>query len=151
MNHENLPRHIAERIVADFGANTEFALQELDKYRAEAASVGQEWQDYFAYVLSLPEPEGNTETAAFMRQPVTVAEVTQSPLTWEIEPVEVAPTPIEPMIVEPAVVEPVAASVESVLTAETQVVDRRKERKRFEGGLPSHSRGRGAAMGVGPA
>ena len=72
MNHENLPRHIAERIVADFGANTEFALQELEKYRVDPSSVGQEWQDYFGYVLSLPEPEGNTETATFLRQPVTV-------------------------------------------------------------------------------
>ena len=69
----------SERIVADFGANTEFALQELSKYRAEATSVGQEWQDYFAYVLSLPEPEGGTETAAFLRQPVTVTEATLGP------------------------------------------------------------------------
>lgn len=57
-----------------------------NKYRAETTSVGQEWQDYFAYVLSLPEPEGNTETAAFLRQPVTVVEVTQGPLNWEVEP-----------------------------------------------------------------
>ncbi len=46
MNHENLPRHIAERIVADFGANTEFALQELDKYRAETTSVDSFFKNY---------------------------------------------------------------------------------------------------------
>ncbi len=119
MNHENLPRHIAERIVADFGANTEFALQELEKYRAEAASVGQEWQDYFAYVLSLPEPEGNTETAVFLRQPVTVAEVTHGPRAWDVEPMLVEPT-----LVAPTVVEPQAATVVSAHTAETHVVDR---------------------------
>jgi len=131
MNHENLPRHIAERIVADFGANTEFALQELEKYRADGASVGQEWQDYFAYVLNLPEPEGNTETAAFLRQPVTVAEVTQGPLGWEVEPSGPAPTLIEPtliapVVVEPAVLEPQAASVVRASTAETHLVDRPK-------------------------
>jgi len=116
MNTEILPRHIAERIVADFGANTEFALQELSKYREEATSVGQEWQDYFAYVLSLPEPEGGTETAAFLRQPVTVTEATLGPSAAEpaVEAISPAPAAIEPTIVEPL----------NVTTSETKIVDR---------------------------
>jgi len=125
--NENLPRHIAERIVADFGANTEFALQELEKYRADPASVGQEWQDYFAYVLTLPEPEGGTETAAFLRQPVTVEEVAPASLTWEPEPAATPAEPrVEPAVVEPTVVEPVAASVVSAQTEETRVQVRPK-------------------------
>ena len=136
MNHENLPRHIAERIVSDFGANTEFALQELEKYRAEPTSVGQEWQDYFAYVLNLEPPAGSTETAMFQRQSVRVMEVdpsTLSPLTpaegspkaaeggW-FDPAPTEAAPVEPAVVEPMVVEPVSAH-----TTETQVFDRRAQ------------------------
>jgi len=96
MNTENLPRHIAERIVTDFGANTDFALQELEKYQQDPGSVGQEWQDYLAYVLSLPSPEPSADTAAFQREPQRENVVA----------------------VEPTVVEP------QVSAAQTQVFDR---------------------------
>ena len=85
MTTDTIPRHIAERIVTDFGANTEFALQELAKYREDAASLGLEWQNYFAYVLSLPDPEGASETAAFQRQPVRVEVATRSALAGEAQ------------------------------------------------------------------
>jgi 2-oxoglutarate decarboxylase len=118
MNQESLPRHIAERVVTDFGANTDFALQELEKYRLDPTGVGQEWQDYFAYVLAMPAPEGSSETATYQRQPVTVVEVRPS----HAEP-EPAPEPVaEPAVSQPVVVEPTV--VESVHTAETKVADR---------------------------
>ncbi|MBX7187917.1 MAG: hypothetical protein K1Y01_22435, partial [Vicinamibacteria bacterium] len=117
MNHENLPRHIAERIVADFGANTEFALQELEKYRTEAAGVGQEWQDYFAYVMSLPAPEGSSETAMYQRQTVTVVEVQPTHAAVEAPP-EPAPGGLAGLwAVEPAA--PAAAAEATVTPAAT--------------------------------
>ncbi len=117
MNSENLPRHIVERIVADFGANTEFALQEMEKYRVDAASVGQEWRDYFAYVLSLPSPdatpaEPNTaETAVYQRE--TEAEVI-------VEPNPAEQAPLEPATIEP---QPSAGPVGEMPT-ETLLFDR---------------------------
>ena len=119
MNTETLSRHIAERIVADFGANTEYALQELTKYRGDAASVGLEWQNYFAYVLSLPAPEGGSETAVFQRQPVTVVAATRSPAAMEAPPEAAA------VLVEPTVIEPQPASAEGPLPpTDTQIFER---------------------------
>jgi 2-oxoglutarate dehydrogenase E1 component len=93
MNSENLPHHIAERIVADFGANMEFALQELEKYQANAASVGQEWQDYFAYVLSLPASDAPAQTAIFETAAEQVVAV--------VEPQWDSPAPVEPTVIGP--------------------------------------------------
>ena len=145
MNHENLPRHVAERIVADFGANTEFALQELDKYRADTASVGPEWQDYFVYVLNLEPPVGSSETAMYQRQSVRVMEVdpsTLSPVTSEAAPASVAasfavepasePVVAEPAVVEPTLVEPTVVEPMSTTTTETQILDRRTYTGAFE-------------------
>jgi 2-oxoglutarate decarboxylase len=89
MNIENLSRHIAERIVADFGANTEFAIQELEKYQADPASVGSEWQTYFAWLLTLPAAQPATTTTP--EPEAVVADVHPEPML--VEPV----TMIEPM------------------------------------------------------
>ena len=64
MHSESLPHHIVERLLGDFGANADFALQELERYRNEKTSVNQEWQDYCAYLLSLPAPEAPSAAAA---------------------------------------------------------------------------------------
>ncbi len=120
MTIDTIPRHIAERIVTDFGANTEFALQELAKYREDAASLGLEWQNYFAYVLSLPDPEGSSETAAFQRQPVRVEVATQSALVGEERVLEPVAAVVEPTVVEPLLVSPQGAAP----TTETQLFDR---------------------------
>ncbi|MEO8359336.1 MAG: 2-oxo acid dehydrogenase subunit E2, partial [Vicinamibacteria bacterium] len=109
MTTENLPRHIAERIVADFGANAEFSLQELEKYRADPTSVGQEWQDYFAYVLSLPNPEDSPADTALFQRDSSQADGSAAAAEPQAEPATV---------IEPTVVQPAAS------TPETQVFDR---------------------------
>ena len=125
MTTENLSRHIAERIVADFGANTEFALQELEKYQIEPGSVGQEWQDYFAYVLSLPNPQASalvTETTIFKRDPAEATPVEASASGGA----SVAPAEsIEPAAAEPSAIEPAIVELSPMPTTETQVFDRR--------------------------
>ena len=125
MNTENLPHHIVERIVADFSANAEFALQELEKYQAEAASVGSEWQTYFAWLLVLPAPVGEgppNETVLFPRETVAGAQdATPALQETAAEPARAAD------VIESAVVtiQPSAASGSSLPTTETQVFDRR--------------------------
>jgi 2-oxoglutarate decarboxylase len=134
MTPENLPRHIAERIVADFGANTEFALQELEKYQADPASVGQEWQDYFAYVLSLPAPELSAETILFDRQSIgTIRPVAEA--TPELSP---EPRPAVVEVVEPTL-------VEAFSTADTQRFDLRGTGATLRATEP------GATLSVAPA
>jgi len=134
MTPENLPRHIAERIVADFGANTEFALQELEKYQADPASVGQEWQDYFAYVLSLPTPELSAETILFDCQSIgTIRPVAEA--TPELSP---EPRPAVVEVVEPTL-------VEAFSTADTQRFDLRGTGATLRATEP------GATLSVAPA
>ncbi len=149
MTTETLSRHIAERIVADFGGNTDFALQELSKYRADPSSVGQEWQDYFVYVLNLPEPEGSSETAMFQRQPVTMMaasgesapqalEAPESAMEIEVEVEEEVETAAPAEVLEPTVIQPQS-------TAETQLF----ERTRLTGASPRPAE-EPAALAVAP-
>ena len=62
-----------------------------------------------------------------------------------------------PSTADPAYPSGYVTREQAYATAGRQVVDTSEliiaiwERKRFEGGVPAHSRGRGAAMGVGPA
>ncbi len=141
MTTETLSRHIAERIVADFGGNTDYALQELAKYRADAASVGLEWQNYFAYVLSLPAPEGSSETAIFQRQPVKVSAAEEVPAARDGQGEERAP-------IEPTVIEPQETSG-PVLAAPAQVVERGSYPRDLE--TPAWEPRESTAMVAGPA
>src|SRR4029453_7637135 len=59
---------LLETLVNDFGGNYQFALDVLDQYRADRASVDASWREYFDRALGVaPEPEppsGNGRDAA---------------------------------------------------------------------------------------
>jgi 2-oxoglutarate decarboxylase len=123
MNTENLPPHVAEKLFVDFAANTEFALQELEKYQADPASVGKEWQDYFAYLLSLVPPGGETQNAQTV-QP-SAAEATPEPTSEPAAAVSQSPSgeaPIQDSRTNAIVLEPTVISPEG--SPETQLFDR---------------------------